>query len=139
MAWLTSIFMLDVLNRVSFFGYSILLMEESSFSGYVLALTSSVQLMWIIVLSSSLSLSSYKVRSIVCHKKFLHLLVLHFPPLIVTTISGAGDTDLFQTVVAVSVCSIPCLNTVAAGSGIVDDVGGYFQTPIGAALQILPC
>ena len=61
MAWLTSMFMLDVLNRVSCFGNYMLMMEEDSVSGSVWAVTLSVQFLWIIVLSYSSSLSSYKV------------------------------------------------------------------------------
>ena len=58
-----------------------------------------------------------------CQKKHLHLLVLHFPPLIVTTSPGGGETGLLQTLVAVAMCSVPGLNTVAAGSGIVSAAG----------------
>ena len=47
------IFILDVLNSVSCFGYSMLYMEESSVSGYLQELMSYLQLLWIIVLSSS--------------------------------------------------------------------------------------
>ena len=73
-----------------------------------------------------------------CHKKFLYLLVLHFPPLIVTTIPGDGETGLIQAMVAVAVCSVPGRDTVADGSGMVSVVGGALQTPIGAALRIVP-
>ena len=76
-----------------------------------------------------------------CHKQFLHLLVIHFPPLIVTTNPGGDDTCLIQTVVSAAVCSVPCHNTVAggdAGDGIVAAVGGDFKTPAGAALLIVP-
>ena len=65
---------------------------------------------------------------VLCHKTFLHLLVLHFSPLIVTTNPGGGETVLLQTVVYASVCSVPVHDTVAvgdAGYGMVADVGGY--------------
>ena len=88
-AWLTAIFILDVLNIMSawadarslcvsivfchavlrvensiglcgsWFGESILLMEESYDSGSVRAVTSSVQLLWTMVLLSSSSSSLY--------------------------------------------------------------------------------
>ena len=61
MAWLTSIFILDVLKRVSYFGDSMLSMEESFVHVSVWGVTLSLQLLWIIVLSSSSSSSSYKV------------------------------------------------------------------------------
>ena len=67
-----------------------------------------------------------------CHKKFLHLLVLHFLPLFVTTNPGGGGTGFLQTVVAAAVCSVPVCDTVAAGSagaGMVAAVGGALQTP----------
>ena len=76
------------------------------------------------------------------HKKFLHLLVQHFPPLIVTTIPGGGETGLFQTVVAAAVCSVPCHNTVsdgAVGDGMVATVCGALKHCAGAALRIVPC
>ena len=76
-----------------------------------------------------------------CHKKFLHLLVLHFLPLIVTTNPGGGEKGLLQTVVAAAVCSVPVHDTVsdrAAGSGMVSDVGGALRTPSGTALLIVP-
>ena len=62
-----------------------------------------------------------------CHKTFLHLLVLNFPPPIVTTNPGGGDTGFIQTVVAASVCSLPYHDTVdggASGAGMVADIGG---------------
>ena len=52
MAWSTSIYILDVFNMVSCFGGYMLYMEESSISGSVWAVISSLQLLWIIVLSS---------------------------------------------------------------------------------------
>ena len=55
-------------------------------------------------------------------QKYLHLLVLHFPPLVVTTNPGGGETGLIQTVVADSVCSVPGRDTVVsvdAGAGMV--------------------
>ena len=57
MAWLTEIFILDVLNSVYWFGESMLLMEESSDSGSIRDVTSSVQMLWTMVLSYSSSLS----------------------------------------------------------------------------------
>ena len=75
-------------------------------------------------------------------QKHLHLLVLHFPPLIVTTNPGGGETVLLQTVVTADFCSVPSLDTVsvvASGDGMVSAVGGDFKTPAGAALQIVPC
>ena len=74
-----------------------------------------------------------------CHKKFLYLLVLHFLPLIVTTIPGGGETGLLQTVVAVAVCSVPGIGTVADGDGRVSAVGGALKNPVGAASPIVPC
>ena len=74
-----------------------------------------------------------------CHKRFLHLLVLHFQPLIVTTSPGGGETCLLQTVVAASVCSILGRNTVSAGangSGMVASVGGSLKIPYAAVLSI---
>ena len=61
-----------------------------------------------------------------CHKTFLHLLVLDFPPLIVTTSPGGGETGFLQTVVAAAVCSVPYrynFVTGAAGYGVVAAVG----------------
>ena len=69
-----------------------------------------------------------------CHKKCLHLPVLHSPPLIVATSPGGGETGLLQTVVVTAVVSVLCRNTVAAGAGMVADVGGALQTPAGSAL-----
>ena len=51
MAWLTSIFILDVLNRISCFGYYMISMDESSISAPIWAVMSSLQLLWIIFLS----------------------------------------------------------------------------------------
>ena len=62
-----------------------------------------------------------------CHKKCLHLLVLNFPPLIVTISPGGGETGLLQTVVVTAVVSVLCRNTVADGAGMVADVGGALQ------------
>ena len=76
-----------------------------------------------------------------CHEKFLHLLVLYFLPLIVTTIPGGVATVLLQTVVADAVCSVPVRNTVDVGDtgdGVVTAVGGASQTSSEAALQIVP-
>ena len=61
MAWLLSIIILDLLNRVSFFRDSMLFMDKLSVIGPVWAVMSYLQLLWIIVLSSSYSSSSYKV------------------------------------------------------------------------------
>ena len=74
-----------------------------------------------------------------CHKKFLHLLVLHFPPLIATTNPGGDETGLLQIVVAADVCSVPRRDTVDAGAGMVAAVGGALKTPAGTALQIVSC
>ena len=74
-----------------------------------------------------------------CQKKVLHLLVLHFPPLIFTTISGDGETGFLQTVVSVALYSVPIHDNVAAGVSIVAAVGGDLQTPVGAELRIVPC
>ena len=60
-AWLTSILILDVLNRVSCFGDYMLSMEELYVIGSVWSVISSLQLLWIIILSSSSSSSSYKL------------------------------------------------------------------------------
>ena len=76
------------------------------------------------------------------HRIFLHLLVIHFPPLVVTTKPGGGEIGLLQTVVADTVCSVPVRDTVASGdlgAGVVSAVGGAFQTPAGAALKQIPC
>ena len=72
---------------------------------------------------------------------FLHLLVIHFPPLIVPTNPIGVETGLIQTVVAAAVCSVPVHDDVAAGdsgAGMVADVGGDLQNPAGASLQIVP-
>ena len=74
-----------------------------------------------------------------CHKKLLHLLVIHFPPLIVTTSPGGGEMYFFQTVVAVDVCSVPVCDTVAPEAIMVASVGVDFQTPVGAASRIVLC
>ena len=74
-------------------------------------------------------------------QKCLHLLVLYFPPLIVTTNPVGGETDFLQTVVAVAVCSVPSHDTVAdgaAGDGIVAAVGESLQNTSGASLIIVP-
>ena len=72
-------------------------------------------------------------------QKRLHLLVLHFPPLIVTTSPGGGEIGFLQTVVDVAVCSVPGRDTVAAGAGMVAAVGVVLQTPVGSASIIVPC
>ena len=72
-------------------------------------------------------------------KTFLHLLVLHFLPLIVTTRPGGGETALIQTVVVADVFYVLCGNNVAAGDGMVAAVGGALQAPASSALQIVPC
>ena len=57
----------------------------------------------------------------------LHLLVLYFPPLIVTTSPGGGGIGLLKNVVASAVCSFPGRDTVAdeaAGYDMVAAVGG---------------
>ena len=72
----------------------------------------------------------------------LHLLVLHFPPLIVTTSPGGGDIGLLKDVVASAVSSFPGRDTVddeAAGDDMVAAVGGSLKTPAVAALLIVPC
>ena len=77
-----------------------------------------------------------------CHKKILHLIVLHFPLLIVTTNLGGGEIGLLQTVVYVAVCSVPIRNTVAAGAyeaGMVDAVDVSLQTCVGTPSRIVPC
>ena len=73
---------------------------------------------------------------VLCQKTFLHLLVLHFPPLFVTTIPGGGDTYWLQPVVAVAECSFHSRNTVAAGVGMVDSVGVDLQNLVGAASRM---
>ena len=76
---------------------------------------------------------------------FLHLPVLHFPLLIVTTNPSGGETGLLQTVVAEDACSSPGRDTVAdgyagaSGAGIVSAIREALQNPIGDALQILTC
>ena len=75
-------------------------------------------------------------------QKVLHLLVLHFPPLIITNNPGGGETGLLQTVVAAAVCYVTGRNTVTdgdAGDDTVAAVGGSLQTPTGAALRIVSC
>ena len=61
MAWLLSIFILDVLNRVSCFVYYIHSIEELSVIGSIRAVILSLHFLWIIVLYSSSSSSSYEV------------------------------------------------------------------------------
>ena len=73
-----------------------------------------------------------------CHTKFLHLLVLQFPPLIVTTSPGGVESGLLQTMFSVDVNSVPDRDTAASGDVMVTDVGGDLQTPVGFASQILP-
>ena len=74
-----------------------------------------------------------------CHKKFLHLLVLHFPPLVVTTNSGGGETDLLQIVINFAVCSVPGRDTFSTGAGMVSAVGVALQTPVCAASKNVLC
>ena len=76
--------------------------------------------------------------SVVCHKTFLHLLVPHFPPLIVPTSHFGGETGSLQTVFDVSVFSVPGRDTVASGSSIVVGVGKALKDTVGAASQIVP-
>ena len=73
---------------------------------------------------------------VLCQKTFLHLLVLHFPPLFVTTIPGGGETDWLQTVVAFAVCYVPGIDTVATGDSIVAGVGVALQNLVGTASRI---
>ena len=71
----------------------------------------------------------------------LHLPVLHFLPLIVTTNPGVGDTGLLQTVVAAAVCYVPGRDIVASGAamdGMVAAVGGALKNTTGYELIIVP-
>ena len=52
-----------------------------------------------------------------------------FPPLIVTTSPGGGETDWLQNVVSVAVCSVPGRDNVSDGDGMV--------TAVDVALKIL--
>ena len=54
---------------------------------------------------------------------FLHLIVLHFPPLFVTTSPGGVETYLLQTVVDAADCYFRGRNTVAAVFGAVAYIG----------------
>ena len=72
-------------------------------------------------------------------QKKLHLLVPHFPPLIVTTSPVGGETGSLQTVVSVAMCYFPGHNSVADGAGMVASVGVSLQNPVGAASRIVPC
>ena len=72
-------------------------------------------------------------------KKVLHLLVLHFLPLIITPNPDGGEKDWFQNVAAIFVCSVPGRNTVASGAGMVAAVGVALQTVVGAASRIALC
>ena len=72
-----------------------------------------------------------------CHKRFLHLPVIYFYPLIVTTRLSDGETDFLQTLVAVAVCSVPVRDNVADGSCIVAAVGVTLQTHVCAASRIV--
>ena len=63
----------------------------------------------------------------------LHLLVIHFPPLIVPTSPCGGDTGSLQTMFDVSVFYVPGRDNIAAGSSTVVAVGGALKDPIGAA------
>ena len=79
--------------------------------------------------------------SVLCQKRFLHLLVLHFPPLTVTINPGGGEKGLLHTVIAAAVCYVPGRYTVAdgdAGDVMVAAVIRSLQTPAGAALRIVP-
>ena len=67
----------------------------------------------------------------------LNLIVLHFPPLTVTTIPGSGETDSLQTLVSVATRSVLIRDTVAARYGMVTDVGGALQNHVAAASQTL--
>ena len=71
-----------------------------------------------------------------CVTLFLHFIVLHFLPLFVTTSSGGVETYCLQIVVANAGCSLHCRNTVAAGVGLVTDVGVILQTLVGSASLI---
>ena len=59
-----------------------------------------------------------------------------FPPLIVTTSPGGGETDWLQTVVAFAVCYVPGIDTVATGDSIVAGVGVALQNLVGTASRI---
>ena len=77
-----------------------------------------------------------------CHKKCIHLLVLHSPPLIFKISLGGGETGLLQTVVADAVCSVPGCYTVsvgAYGAVMVAAISGALQTSAEYALRIVPC
>ena len=67
----------------------------------------------------------------------LHLLVLYFMPLIVTTRTGDSEAGLLQNMVAVSMWSVLSRNTVATRDGMVAAVGESLQTPVGTASRIL--
>ena len=66
-----------------------------------------------------------------------HLLVVHSPPLFVTTSPVGGETDWLQIVVVVSKCYVHGRNTVADGVGMVASDGVAFQTLVGAASRIV--
>ena len=73
-------------------------------------------------------------------QKKLHLLVLHFLPLVVTTNPGGDETGLLRNMVAAALCSVPGRDTVSAGAdgaGLVSAVGVAFQTPSGSVLLIV--
>ena len=75
-----------------------------------------------------------------CPKNKLHLLVLHFLPLVVTNNPGGDETGLIRTMVAAAVCSVPGHNTVSAGAdgaGLVSAVGVSLKTPSGSVLLIV--
>ena len=75
-------------------------------------------------------------------QKVLHILVLNFLPLIVTTNPGGGEISLLQNLVSTVVCSVPIRDTIAAGAdgaGMFSAVGGALKTPDGAALKSVPC
>ena len=74
-----------------------------------------------------------------CHIIVLHLIVLLFPHLFVTTNPGGVETYCLQTVVAAAECSFHIRDPVAAGGGTVADIDVFLRILVDASSKIVLC
>ena len=105
-----------------------------------------MKLLWEMVLSSFFFVVIIEVTVVViiifgggdqfCVTYCLHLIVIHFPPLFVTTSPSGGDTYCLQNVVAASDFSFHGRDTLISGVGGVAAAGVVLQNLVVAASRI---